>query len=874
MSSRIEITIVHYYYMDQQFTTPMMKQYEVIKKDYKDCLLFYRMGDFYELFLEDAHIGSKVLDITLTSRAKGKDGRIPMAGVPFHAVDPYLNKLVKAGYKVAICEQISEPNKKGIIEREVVRVVTPGTILDEKALNRNENNFITSLVIEKDSIAIAACDISTGYFVVLERDGKYLEQTIKDEFSTLQPAECILQEKDYLNTTLLKILKHERSLNITHFKEWDIYTDQAEKMLVNHFHVSSLLSFGIQKHAKTIIAAAALLGYLMETQKDQVHHITSIQTVEKDDHLILDKSTVQNLELFSTLREQDTKATLLGVMDKTNTAMGARLLRFWMKKPLVSKESIIKRYDTVDYLLSQKEFTKHIENLLHDITDIERLLSRLSLGLGNARDLVNIAHSLQRFHDIKTHIESQCDDELLLEQAKNIDHSLINLVQLVFQTLVNEPPITVKEGGMIRPGVNQKLDELRRHIGGGKEWIAKLEITERERTAISSLKVRYNKVFGFYIEISKANMHLVPDNYIRKQTLVNGERFITPELKEYEELILSAQEKIFTLEYQLFSSLLSTVLKKTAIIQKASTAIATIDCLVSFATIAKTYRYTRPTIQEHGAITIKEGRHPVVERLLSDTQFVPNSVLLDPKCQQLLIITGPNMAGKSVFIRQVALLVLMAQMGSFIPAQESTISITDRLFVRSGASDVITQGLSTFMVEMLETAYILHHATKQSLIVMDEIGRGTSTYDGISIAWAIAEYIITHSQTRSKTLFATHYHELQKLEKTYPNKIKNYHMSVIQEEKKPVFLHTLQPGGASASFGIAVAQLAGLPSEVIVKAEQLLTSLEKKHTSSQKVPTRSTKPHSIEAELKSIDLNNTTPMKALQILEELQKKLQ
>ncbi len=859
--------------MDQQFTTPMMKQYEVIKKDYQDCLLFYRMGDFYELFLEDAHIGSKVLDITLTSRAKGKDGRIPMAGVPFHAVDPYLNKLVKAGYKVAICEQISEPNKKGIIEREVVRVVTPGTILDEKALNSKEHNFIASLVIEKESIAIAACDISTGYFIVLERNSKYLEQTIKDEFGSLQPAECILHEHDYLNTTLLKILKQERSLNITHFKEWDTYTEQAEKMLLNHFHVSSLLSFGIKKQAITTIAAAALLGYLMETQKDQINHITSIQTVEKNDHLQMDKSTVQNLELFSTLQEHDTTASLIGVMDKTNTAMGARLLRTWMKKPLVSKELIIKRYDAVDHLLSHKESAKHIDTLLNDITDIERLLSRLTVGLGNARDIVNIAHSLQRIHEVKTYIEAHCDNKLLLKHAKDIDQSIIDLVNLAVQTLVNEPPITVREGGMIRPGVNDSLDELRRHIGGGKEWIAKLEITERERTSISSLKVRYNKVFGFYIEISKANMHLVPDNYIRKQTLVNGERFITPELKEYEELILTAQEKIYTLEYQLFSSLLSTILDKTAMIQKACTAIATIDCLISFATIAKMYRYTRPTIQERGTIHIKEGRHPVVERLLNDTQFVPNSVLLDPLHQQLLIITGPNMAGKSVFIRQVALLVLMAQMGSFIPAAESTISITDRLFVRSGASDVITQGLSTFMVEMLETAYILHHATPNSLIVMDEIGRGTSTYDGISIAWAIAEYIITHSQTQSKTLFATHYHELQQLEKAYPTKIKNYHMSVIQEDNKPVFLHTLQPGGASASFGIAVAQLAGLPSEVILNAERLLTSLEKKHATSQNHSTDTDLSPVIEEKLKSVDLSNTTPMQALRILEELQKKL-
>lgn len=862
--------------MDQQFTTPMMKQYEGIKKEYQDCLLFYRMGDFYELFLEDAHIGAKILDITLTSRAKGKDGRIPMAGVPYHAVDPYLHKLVKAGHKVAICEQVSEPNKKGIIDRQVVRVVTPGTILDQKALNQKENNFIISLIVNDTTLAIAACDISTGQFMVLERDASNLAQTIRDECGTIQPSECILSEEDYHNPMLIKLLRQERTINVTCFKKWNEVTKKPDHYVKEHFKIASLESFGIEKKSLSVHAAAALLGFLKETQKDQVRHITSIHTLQTQDHLTMDRSTINNLELFNTLRDNDDTATLIGVMDKTKTAMGARLLRRWMKKPLVDTQHITDRYDAVDELITNKDMFTFLGSAMSDITDIERLLSRVSVGLGNARDIVTMSQSIRRILHIKEYVSTNATSSLLTKQNDSIDDGLQQLTHLIDATLVTEPPISIREGGMIQSGINTRLDELRSHIGGNKEWIANLEMTERKRTSISSLKVRYNRVFGFYIEISHANKHLVPDNYIRKQTLVNGERYITPELKHYEELILTAQHEIYELEYQLFSSLVLTVIKETTRIQQSCMSISIIDCIYSFADIALTFRYTRPVMSDTDQLDIVDGRHPVVERLLTDSQFVPNSVTLNSKHNQLLLITGPNMAGKSVFIRQVALLVLMAQMGSFIPATRATMSIVDRLFVRSGASDVITQGLSTFMVEMVETAYILNHATRQSLIVMDEIGRGTSTYDGISIAWAIAEYLVTHEKNPAKTLFATHYHELQQLEHIYPKSIKNYHMEVIQEEETPIFLHTLQPGGASASFGIAVAKLAGIPETVINKAETLLHTLEQTHRTNNKERDTTNQSRELsltEKTIKTLDLQNTTPLQALTLLSDLQNNI-
>lgn len=858
----------------------MMKQYREIKKQYQDCLLFFRMGDFYELFLEDAYTGAKVLDITLTSRPKGKDGRIPMAGVPYHAVDSYLAKLVKNGYKVAICEQVSEPNKYGIVDREVVRVVTPGTVLDEKSLERKENNFILSLTTENDILAFSYADLSTGYFATHETQFQNLAQTIQDELSKISPRECILPEHLYNDPEILKILKAEQNINIYPFADWDIYADQAENHLKKHFQVATLASFGIEQNTLGVKTAAALLGYLKTTQKNTLSHIKKITNAASEDYLVLDRSSIINLELFSTIRDHDTKGSLLSVLDQTKTPMGGRLLKAWIKKPLIEKKQIEKRLDAVAELTQDTDFAHNISLLLEQIPDIERTLSRLSLMIGNARDVIHLKNSLKAVLFVKDVLKLS-QTPLLKQLYNNISSDLSEVINLIEKTIQDEPPLDLKAGGIIKDSVSKELDSLRKTVGGSKDWIQELELSEREKTGIGSLKVRFNKVFGFYIEISKANLSLVPDYYIRKQTLVNGERFITPELKKHEEIILTAEEKINALEYSLFMETLSHILQYTEKIQEAASCVAILDCLHTFSQISLAHDYTRPKFLYSGEIRITGGRHPVVETLLEEHQFVPNDLCLDTISQSLLLITGPNMAGKSVFIRQTALIVLMAQIGCFVPAQKAHLTIVDRIFVRSGASDVITSGLSTFMVEMVETAHILHHATKNSLIVMDEIGRGTSTYDGISIAWAVAEYLVTHFKTPPKTLFATHYHELQTLEDHYPKKIRNYHMAVADEKGSPIFLHTILPGGASHSFGVAVAKLAGIPDPVIEKAYHILKNMENKDIEVSENPQKLfSEPssdqivdHIIHKEIESLDISTMTPLEALNRLAELKEKI-
>jgi len=809
----------------QEFTTPMMKQYMEIKKQYQDCLLFYRMGDFYELFLEDAHIGARILNITLTGKSNGKSGRIPMAGVPYHAVDSYLAKLVKAGYKVAICEQVSLPQKYGLVEREVVRVVTPGTMLDEKALEKKENNYIISLSLFEKGVAFSVADLSTGYFATTEIISTDPLSCIKDELSRIHPAECILSDALYNDPDLLKTLRVEKGVNIFSFPQWDTYASRPEEILSAHFKVKTLEAFGIIDKPQALATAAALLGYLQITQKAPVQHIKKISSFHTDDSLVLDRSTILNLELFSTIREHDSKGTLLSVLDHTKTAMGGRLLKQWLKKPLASKKLIEDRLDVVELLLKNTQLREKLQEEIQNVSDIERMLSRLSVGLGNARDLINLSHSLTSVVTIKT-ILSQQESTLLQQLASSVHEKITHCISLISTHIVPEPPIGVREGCMIQEGIHKELDRLRKIVGGSKEWILEMEKKEKEKTGITSLKVRFNKVFGFYIEVSKSYTHLVPASYMRKQTLVNGERFITPELKEQEEIILASEEKIHELEYQLFTEIVTKILSEVLVLQDAASAVAVLDCLLSFVQITERHSYVRPKLLYSGEIRIKEGRHPVVEQLLPEKQFVPNDVTLDTISQSLILLTGPNMAGKSVFIRQVALIVLMAQMGCFVPAKQAHIALVDRIFVRSGASDVITSGLSTFMVEMVETAHILHNATKNSLIIMDEIGRGTSTYDGISIAWAVAEYLVKKSKTSPKTLFATHYHELQALEDEYPKQIKNFHMAVAQEKDEPIFLHTILPGGASHSFGVVVAKLAGVPEEVVQRANGILKQLE------------------------------------------------
>lgn len=881
----------------QDFSTPMMQQYKEIKGRFKDCLLFYRMGDFYELFMEDAQIGSHILNITLTSKAGGKDGKIPMAGIPYHAVDTYLAKLVKAGYKVAICEQLSPPNKKGLVKRDVIRVVTPGTMMDEKALDQKTHNYIVSIAHKSDRIGLSVADVSTGFFATTEFEGDQKEYLLQDELTRLSPSECILSEELYNNTDFLQVIRAcGKGINIYCFQEWNSYSEDAALFLQSHFGLHTLAAFGIEGRIIVLESSAALIGYLQTTQLSKVNHIQKIQFYTQESSMILDKSTMLNLELFSTIREHDTRGSLLSILDETQTSMGGRLLKEWLTKPLINKKIILERHDAVEELLESPHLTEQLRTRLGIIIDVERIISRLTVHIGSGRDVVSLKNALQNILILKNDLRNGRTSFLKTIQ-KNISEDLKKIITTIEKTLVDEPPtIELREGNLIREGVSKELDQLRKIVENSQTFIQELEKNEKEKTGIATLKIRYNQVFGFYIEISKAHVHLAPKHYMRKQTLVNGERFITDELKKHEEIILTAQEKANELEYELFQKILQKILAYTTDIQNAADAIAQLDCITTFASISQKYQYTRPKILYSGEIRIHEGRHPVVERLLENNmQFVPNDVTLDNINQSLLLITGPNMAGKSVFIRQVATILLLSQIGCFVPAKSAHLSIVDRIFVRSGASDVITSGLSTFMVEMVETAHILHNATERSLIIMDEIGRGTSTYDGISIAWAVAEYVVTHFSSAPKTLFATHYHELQALENKYPHLIKNYHMAVADDNGEPIFLHTLLPEGASHSFGVAVAKLAGVPQEVIQKATEMLHILEKRNTQSTVIETKegampesntnsswihesknsqqSLAYHLIQKEIEHLDVGNMTPLEALNKLAELKDQI-
>jgi DNA mismatch repair protein MutS len=862
----------------------MMRQYMEIKEQFSDCLLFYRMGDFYELFLDDAHIGAKILNITLTTKAAGKNTKVPMAGVPFHAVDTYLTRLVKAGFKVAICEQMTPPSGKGIIKREVVRIVTPGTLLDENALEKKGNNFIVSVWLEDNIACFAVADLSTGFFGVYERQTEDPFALIQEELAKLNPAECIVSPSHYDDAQILGAISVVKGMNIFSCSLWDSFATSPSGVLKEHFRVATLEGYGVSDDATSLIAAAALLGYLKDTQKSDLTHIKRLTKLGETEHMLLDRSTMINLELFSTIREHDSRGSLLSVLDETLTAMGGRMIRQWTSQPLIDHKQISNRLDVVDELVSSPNLQENLRESLKTINDIERLTSRLSVGLGNARDLINLKSTLSTIMEVRQ-LSLQSQSDLLRQLSSRISLKLDELIHYIGTHIADEPPIDLRSGGMIRPGIHQKLDQLRGIVHDSKSWIAEFEQKERQRTGISSLKVRFNKVFGFYIEVSKSNISSVPEDYYRKQTLVNGERFITPELKKQEEIILTAEETINDIEYTLFHEALAHVLAENSLILDAGEAIAQIDCLSCLAYLAQKNHYIRPTLVDGGQMQIAGGRHPVVEKLVESGTFVPNDVSFGATDDRLHLITGPNMAGKSVYIRQVALIQLMAQMGSFVPATQAQLGIIDRIFVRSGASDVITSGLSTFMVEMVETAYILNHATSQSLIVMDEIGRGTSTYDGISIAWAVAEYLATHFKVAPKTLFATHYHELQKLEEYFPQVIKNYSMAVADNDGQPVFLHTVVDGGASSSFGVAVAKLAGIPQTVIETALNKLQVLENK--SDHKTQDMVVSPqfesltasetelfeHLLIKELSALEIHTMTPIEALNKLSEMKEKL-
>ena len=798
-----------------------------------------------------------------------------MAGVPYHAVDSYIAKLVAAGYKVAICEQVSEPDKYGIVDREVIRVITPGTILDEQSLEKKEHNHIVCIVIRKAIVGLAVADISTGLFQIFEFDFKKKEHNLKDELHAINPSECILPQNLYNNPELLKKLKEFKDMNIYCFQESEGFIKRSINVLTEQFGKQIVLQQNLKHLSIAQQAASVLVGYLKYTQKDQISHFKTITPLTTNNHMVVDYSTMMNLELFSTLRTNERSGSLVNHIDYTTTAMGGRLLRNLLRRPFIDSIDIEKRHISVEYILKKRELRKTVVETLKHIADVERTLSRLSVGIGNARDMLSIKESLVQILYLRS-ILKQSNDKYIEELIQGISEKLIIISGEIEKSVVDEPARTLKEGGMIKDGIHSELDSLRSTMKNHKTWVEALEKEERKRTGISSLKIRFNKVFGFYIEISKANLDSVPDNYVRKQTLVNAERFITPELKEKEEYILSGEIRIFQLEYELFIQLREKILQYTDLIQKAAQSVAEIDCVVGFAKLADDKNYIRPQLITTGEIIIKNGRHPVVENSLGDNQFVPNNTELDKNKNQLILLTGPNMAGKSVYIRQVGLIVLLNQIGSFIPASEAKLSIVDKLFVRSGASDMISDGLSTFMVEMVETAQILKQATSNSLVIMDEIGRGTSTYDGISIAWAIAQYLVTNKGIRPKTLFATHYHELQDLEEKY-KQIKNYHMEVDDEKGTPVFLYTLRPGGASHSFGIAVAQIAGLPMDVISIAKRILPTLENQDKSAAtQVHISQTTNNNHEVfieELQKINIDSITPLEALQKLSKLQQKL-
>jgi len=865
--------------------TPMMQQYFGIKENHKHCLLFFRLGDFYEMFFEDAVIASKELEITLTGKDWGQEERAPMCGVPFHSADGYIARLIEKGYKVAICEQVEDPKEaKGLVKRDVVRVITPGTVLDNRVLDERKNNYILSIYSSASGYGIATCDVTTGEFQTTEFSSIQAVAKIMDEIARFSPAEIVCNEA-FLNSPLAREVKSRFHyfLNDIDGRMYDYNT--AKEALLRHFDVKSLDGYGLKKRLFAVSAAGGLLWYLTETQKNDLNHISSVKYYTTADFMLLDVSTRRNLELTETMREKNRRGSLLSVLDDTKTAMGARLLRKWVEQPLLSVAEIQKRLDGVEELYSDLFMREEIKDILHSMYDFERIMGRVIYQSANAKDLVALKNSIENLPQLKMILgraKSPC-----LKGIFDILDPLENITELITQAIVDEPPFTVREGGMIRAGFSEELDVYAKAKSEGTTWIHELEDDEKEKTGIKNLKVRFNKVFGYYIEITKSNIGEVPERYIRKQTLANAERYITPELNELAELILGAEEKIVDLEYRLFSDIRNAIAAEVERIQYCAHLVATVDALQSLSDVAQKCNYVKPTVDDGNRIAVVEGRHPVVEKMLNN-QFIPNDVFLDSEDTRLAIITGPNMAGKSTYMRQTALIVLMAQIGSFVPAKEAHVGIVDRIFTRVGASDDLSAGQSTFMVEMTEVANILNNATEKSLLILDEIGRGTSTFDGLSIAWAVLEYIADQKQIGAKTLFATHYHELSELEGKLSG-VKNYCIVVHEEGEDIIFLHKIQRGGADNSYGVQVAKLAGLPHKVIRRSGQILKQLDAANITkkTKKLAIESAERQAAEAtqvdmfsiqenqlidDLSKMDVMSMTPIEALQTLFELQKK--
>ena len=872
--------------------TPMMKQYMQTKEEYKDCILFYRLGDFYEMFFDDALTASKELEITLTGKNCGLEERAPMCGIPYHAVDSYLNRLVSKGYKVAICEQVEDPKTaKGIVKREVIRVVTPGTNLDTQGLDETKNNYIMCIVYMADRYGLSVADVTTGEYLVTELDS---QTKLMDELYKFMPSEIVCNEAFYMSGLDLDDLKNRLHMAIYSLEAW--YFDDAlcRETLQEHFKVASLEGIGLSDYECGMIASGALLKYLEETQKNSLSHMSRLTRYATGNYMVLDSATRRNLELVETLREKQKRGSLLWVLDKTKTAMGARTLRKYVEQPLIDKESIVKRLDAVAELKDNAICREEIREYLNPVYDLERLVGKITYQSANPRDLIAFQSSLSMLPSVKC-ILKDMESDLLKEIYEELD-PLEELCDLVGRAIQEEPPLAMKEGGIIKDGYNEEVDRLRKAKSEGKKWLADLETKEREKTGIKNLRIRYNKVFGYYLEVTNSFKDLVPDYNTRKQTLANAERYIIPELKELEDTILGAEDKLYSLEYELYSDIRSRVAKDVVRVQKTAKVIAQIDTLASLALVAEQNNYVRPKINEKGVIDIKEGRHPVVEKMIPNDMFISNDTYLNDKKDRIAIISGPNMAGKSTYMRQTALIVLMALIGSFVPAAKADIGLVDRIFTRVGASDDLASGQSTFMVEMTEVANILRNATSKSLLILDEIGRGTSTFDGLSIAWAVIEHISNSKLLGAKTLFATHYHELTELEGKIDN-VNNYCIAVKENGDDIIFLRKIVKGGADKSYGIQVAKLAGVPESVTDRAKEIVEELVQTDITSrikdiavlgapkpkakkyddvdlaQMSLFDTVKDDDVLKELKELDLGNLTPIEALNTLYQLQNKL-
>ncbi len=872
--------------------SPMMQEYRQKKDEYKDCILMYRVGDFFEMFFEDAVTVSKALELTLTGKECGLPERAPMCGVPYHAVDTYIGRLIRQGFKVAVCDQVEDPKfAKGLVRREVTRVVTPGTNLDPSAMEEGKNNFLTAIVCTDDRFGIASCDVSTGEFLLTETDRL---KKLTDEILRLSPSEIIMSEAVRISGLDIDDLTGRLGIMVETLDDRYFSDSAAEQTLSDHFHVLTMEGLGIDTFPTGICAAGGLLTYLFETQKTDLSHITHITPYRSESYMVLGSSTIRNLELTETLREKEKRGSLLWVLDRTRTAMGARMLRSWIEQPLIEKAPIDERLDAVAALMNNEISHEELREYLGPVYDLERLAARVSYGTANPRDLIALRTSFSMLPSVRMLLkEFPC---ALFGRMDDAFDDLSDLRTLLESALNDDPPLAMKEGGIIRDGWSEEVDEYRRAGREGHTWLMELEAREREKTGIHTLKVKFNRVFGYCIEVTNSFKDKVPDTYIRKQTLVGGERYTTPELKELENKILGAEERLFGLEYQLFSGIRDTLSQNISRIQAAARSVAAIDALCSLAYTARRNHYVRPVIRKDGAIRIKGGRHPVVENMMKNEGFVPNDANLDGKSRRIAIITGPNMAGKSTYMRQTALIVLMAQIGSFVPADSAEIGIVDRIFTRVGASDDLASGQSTFMVEMTEVANILRNATSKSLLILDEIGRGTSTFDGLALAWAIIEYIANPRLIGAKTLFATHYHELTELEGKIDG-VSNYCIAVKEKGDGIIFLRKIIRGGADRSYGIQVARLAGVPEAVLARADELALQLQMADITAGVEslaggPKKRSRPvryddvdleqisffdtvsdSDVLKELREADIQNMTPVDALNELYRLQNKL-